>query len=76
MLNSCAQSAQKQADIDRKYHKQYLPDIAHINYIRRSTGINSWNPQMYLCEKENYIQDAKTYTTLLHKLPEFGKLKN
>ena len=26
MLNSCAQSAQKQADIARKNHKQYLPD--------------------------------------------------
>ena len=33
MLNSCAQSAQKQADIDRVNHKQYLPDIIYINYI-------------------------------------------
>ena len=31
---------------------------------------------MYPYEKENHIQDAKTYTTLLHKLPEFGELEN
>ena len=55
MLNSCAQSAQKQADIDRENHKQYLPDIIYINNILKSTGINSWNPQIYPCEKENYI---------------------
>ena len=30
MLNSCAQSAQKQAAIVRKYLKQYLPDITYI----------------------------------------------
>ena len=55
MLNSCAQSAQKQADIDRRNHKQYLPDIAYINYTLRSAGINSLNPQICPCEKENYI---------------------
>ena len=33
MLNSCAQSAQRQADIDRENHKQYLPDITYINNI-------------------------------------------
>ena len=30
MLNSCAQSAQKQADIARKNHKQHLPDTIYI----------------------------------------------
>ena len=55
MLNSCAQSAQKQADIDRRNHKQYLPDIIYINNIPKSTGINSWNSQICPCDKENYI---------------------
>ena len=36
----------------------------------------SWNPRMYPYEKENHIQDAKTYAELLHKFPEFGKLEN
>ena len=27
-------------------------------------------------KKENHIQDTKTDTTLLHKFPEFGELKN
>ena len=40
MLNSCAQSTQKQADIDRKYLKQHLPDIVYINNILKSAGIN------------------------------------
>ena len=30
MLNSCAQSAQKQAAIEWEYHKQYLPDTIYI----------------------------------------------
>ena len=56
MLNSCTQSAQKQADIDRKKnHKQYLPDTIYINNIPRSAEINFWNTQTYPCKKENYI---------------------
>ena len=55
MLNSCAQSAQKQADIDRKNHKQYLPDIIYINNILKSTGINSWNSQTCPCDKDTII---------------------
>ena len=52
--------------------------MTHINWNNtlRLTGINPWNPQMYPYEKENHIQDTKTYATLLHKPPEFGKLEN
>ena len=51
-----AQVHQNRQTLIEKYHKQYLPDIAHINWNNtlRSTGINSWNPQMYPYEKEKW----------------------